>query len=668
LFTKPQRGTLPDLGGIPDFTGIPAMAATGRLTCGSLELLARGLGAVQQELSLVLQDLVRKQKFGRKIRYLLDFSDLYSFLWPEAVTAPVRALSNQLLAGSTLRFHLPPGTILELLQRLRSQQRSVGINKKAMRALLSNPFVKAFLDHVERRPPATGEAVQYNTSDVTQIFGLLRDFRREHQALERLAWLYDNGRVAPVSDIIGVDGVAPDAQVYHSVISELESIRARQDSNANTVDAHNYALAYGLTDHLYRSRNELFFLVTSSPIPFHVFSSITWRNDQHHMLDPALLGHQSLVRHPAQLLYWEFLGRAKQLKVPRLKATLASLATLQTSLISVPELQKYLSGEITDRKTPVTLPTSKRARAALNDFVDFYRQVFRPVAETLAGTAALQENQVLLDANVRTEREDPEGSGGPSGPEVISPPRTERLLLSTLDALVALSEKELGRARRQVRVFDRATVADLERSGGIIQPDDFIVDRRDADDVEDITVKIVTAVDVAPLVYFNVDRFSDYFSAWWRCNLPFPAFLVAMHRFTSDAHAWASSNGHPLSDERRRATLGVFAMNAAGSHSIAVPDFSGDTIIDAVRTVPGLHFIRIGHWYGDVCYDFVSVGAFPQRAGIVTHLSMPEAIARFVHSTNARRAQFSAVAEVVRDVLRVPTQEADDESTIPVDR
>jgi hypothetical protein len=636
------------------------------VTCASLDQLTRAAGGMRRDLWFLGQDLTRMTDYGKSIVYLLDFSELYSYLWPHFSRSQYKVIIRYLLTESPFQFVLPPGALAELLRKLQEQAREKGLLYHELSNFLENPLVLEFIRLYTANPddpPVMTRGVINQVND--KLTEAMKAFTSEDEALGRLAALFESKRIRPLSSVEGSKIVTHDQEVYRECLLRLESLRPGQEDIVNRVDAHNYAIAYALNEKLYSSADTFFLLVTSSPGTYSVFQEREWMTDPAHAAHPDTILRTSLVRHPVHLLYRSYLEPYGRNKRKVLRRAEKDLERLQGAWSNIAEYRAYRSTKAGAGRI-VRLPRSKRYEKFLLRFRGFYYEMGRPVAGLLAADWAQESNRRQL------RRVDSSGVGGgyspvegpddkkgvPQAPEARGGVATYRSALATFDRVLQANSAQIGRIKKELDGFDRKTVGDFFSGATRIRDAERLRLRWRKNDefgCTDVTVWQQQLLHNTEMAYLCADVYPDFVSFWWRTNADFNEFIKASRYYIREVCRRAGGlRPIDLSFGKGKEYNGVYFYaedEVVHADADAIENLSSESLLQLCRPDLQLKFIRLGLPYADLCYDFEAIGEFPQRAGIVTHaLAYPEPIADFVLWT---QAGFALELEVRRRVSEI---------------
>ncbi len=536
-------------------------------------------------------------------------------------------------------------------------------------SILSKPLVQFFLESYKIAPGKVTESPLAVTGTVLgEILDSLRNISDSDSAVGRLVQLYDSKRLTSISDYVDPTEISPDPMVLHDAYFQLMSDRPSRGENVNYADAHNYAFTYALNNKCYQASKYFFLLVTSSPVPYRIFDSIKWNEDPLFKAEPSNLLRTSLVRNPIQLLYLSHISPQSPGSGRRLEEAKADLSVLHTSWNGIAKYRRYVEDKNISGSTPVRLPQNKRYVKHFVRFWSFYQDVYRPLAELMAMDSALEQNRRRLR---RIDSSDVSGIRLLAEPDtepfestnLVQPSLNYRSILSLFDRLVNLTEAEITRAKKSLRGFGSKAIADLDTGGIVIKPDYITVKAELNNEVEcvEITARLQQAKDREGAIYFCADRYSDYCSFWWRTNADISEFLKASRHYMRSAARWIANHQERVDVQRDKEYRGVYFYLDNDIKHFKLDDVEqlltdtplNDNLLNLCEPHWHLRFLRLGLEYGDLCYDFEPIDAFPQRAGIVTHLRCAGPISDLIQWTSIKYAQKRAIEKSINRVFEI---------------
>ena len=639
------------------------------VTCSDLYELSRAVGRLRRELIFIGGDLDRRSKAGVKYVYLLDFSELHAYLWPHTSKSQHKTVVTHLLSHTDLDFALPPAAVGELILSLNQLAAAHKRTRDTVGRILSRPFVQAFLmsSRVSLEEDRAGFEVPQSET-VKEVLAALDHVQESDRGLSRLGDLYARKRLRHLSDFVNPADATPDPAVLQDALFRLTSNRPTRDYAVNYADAHNYALAYALTNKYYTSHKTAFFLVTSSPIPYAVFEAIKWKEDPLFAALPGNLTRTSLVRHPLHLQYLARLGAAGSgsptdaaLRKTLLQAQ-KDLRTLHTTWSNVALYRRYVKDADVPGWTKVRLPRSRGFLHAAARFAAFYVDVFRPIQELVSADSAREGNRRRLLGVGRAQ------VGGVQYADLVdesATPSTDddrvtlgllssRAVLGLFDRLIQSTETELRKATRALRQFPKRTTAELDKTG-LVFPHARLhtAERWNANrGCVELSVEVRENQQADRLIL--ADRYADYTSLWWETAVEFPAFVQATYLFHRSVTRSCQQAGG-LRDLRPKAFDGIYFRLLGGNTEhfklAEAPDFRPDSLLALCKATDKVQGVRIAFPYADLSYDFGPLDSDVQTVGIVTHLQCVDQVAEFILATHTKWVRWSAVHQAMRKVF-----------------
>jgi len=364
------------------------------VTLADCKKLVRNLAQLRRQALAAREDMTRVIGYNKKILYLLDFSEIHAFLWPSESQSQYQNLLNHLFLHSGLQFVLPPGAAKELSRKLENDAARYSMQRNDVTSWLDKPMVQQFI-----KVAKTGGNGIPSEELSRKLIEHLLELRSANEGLERLARLYDAGRLVHLSSVVDVEGLEPDREVFADGHSQLAASRLGKDDIVNLIDAHNYALTYALNNRHYDSDDMFFLLVTSSPRPFQIFEDITWKQDPlFNDGAEAMAVRTSLVRHPSQLLFHSYLNTIMDYPDAQLVISDAvnAISELHDAWKNISIFRQYVSKRNIQGTTRVPVPGGDRYRLCVKHFNDVYSQIYRPSLELLSADFAIDQNQRLL--------------------------------------------------------------------------------------------------------------------------------------------------------------------------------------------------------------------------------------------------------------------------------
>lgn len=253
-----------------------------------------------QSIFATLKADAERERQGKQMQYVLDFSEIHDLLNPELSTYPSFGFILHMFEEKPSRdnFIFPPPAVYELLRHMEKTARLT--EKYGNFETLARDSRAGALLKVLQRPP----------QNVDVLYARLLEAYGEMRELGDLLLLADEEilsksfpkRIIRLGDmvkrraLISLDAVVDDVSrygidpgVYNTVLEYLSWRRFARDES-NVIDALNMSLTYNLTEKLYMSKDQYYLLVTHSKIPLTIFNRIRWNRDP--------LGMEVLVRTP----------------------------------------------------------------------------------------------------------------------------------------------------------------------------------------------------------------------------------------------------------------------------------------------------------------------------------------------------------------------------------
>ncbi len=347
----------------------------------NISLVNQHVDTFESIFDLLESDFKRRQH-GVEIIYLIDFSELHGMLYPRVScsedlteTGYVKYMFENKLADES--YVLPPAAAWEWLRYLEETSRRAYKFSK-FQQLLEIPSFKRFC-----------EILQSPTSDPDALSARLRDAYSEMGGLVQILRLVDSDIVQQdirhsthlledmisKSTILPLDATVEDCRVYSMnreiydfVLDYLRLTRLDRDAN-NKVDALNMALAYTLTDNLYKSNQQFYTIVTHSKGPLQVYKEIRWKGDP--------LGSGILVREPqyvaTKLLCFErFANERKRTSFIEKGANLMNAIKTNMMLFEYPREMALLFAK--EKRLP-----PKQTIQSFTEFIEIYEKYYQEI-------------------------------------------------------------------------------------------------------------------------------------------------------------------------------------------------------------------------------------------------------------------------------------------------
>jgi hypothetical protein len=609
------------------------------ITCTELDLLQRSLGKLRRELTFVGQDLARIKIHGKRPIYLLDYSELHSYVWPEQSKTQNRTLIRTLFDESQLEFALPPGALMELLYKLSEQLHIKEKVQTRIERKLANPFTQAFLRAKIELPKLNAEFDR-----------ALSSARVLDSRLSRLSDLFESKRLRFLTDVIEPSEIGFDKNLLLDIYSRFNSYRPGKDEIVNWIDAHNYATAYYLNDSLYRSKNLFFLTVTSSPLIYSTFESIKWDNDPDYSATPHYVLKTSLVRHPVHLLYLTYLLKSEK-SSETIDQGCDDIDWIHKKWVSVPAFRNYLKTKDSPRAR-LKLPKSRMYLRKITRFWSLYTDVFRPLGQLLAGEMAQEENRRRLRGIESTAIgeaylfDEAEIGRKPSGsPELNA---SYRSTISLFDRILNITQKEITRGLTEVRKYTPSIFGEVDVKRIFHEPKLLRISMDESSNP--ICLKIY--FDEKPQsTYVFGEKYSDYTSLWWKTNVNFGEFMKAV-RYYMRKSADLTDTAKPL---KSKEFSGIYFYTAHGAKHFElgheIDNISTDSLLQ-LCPFSDVRTICLALPFCDFYYDLEGIeGELPEIA-LVSHCLHPDITSDFVQWTNWKYAHRSQIRSALSRTLK----------------
>lgn len=621
------------------------------VTCSELEYLSHNVGRIRRELFFTSKDLYRKLDYKKKIYYLLDFSELYTYLWPKNSRSQFKELIFYLLTGSKLTFCLPPGATLELLHTLSRYLNKNQYLKNKLAQILSRPMYEAFLEYYKFNIYDKKMLNQIDIPSIEKIFNALTQLRSQDKVLDRLSNLYRSKVLISLSSIVDVALLNLDNALFEELYSELAVARPSENKDlANRVDAQNYAMVFALNNSFYEKDNLFFLLTTSSEIPYRIFQQRKWDHDPIVNKDPEHINYTSLVRHPIQLLYSSYWNATENISKKYIDNTIKDIEFIHKSWTQISKFKKFRQ----DRKIPssskIRLPQNRKYLYHFSKFIGFYRQILRPVTEILSINQAQEENRRYI-SRIEKDYDDIlffEDSTNLKKEAAIYQRNIDyRNIMSLFDRIINTTQKEIYRTRNDLKKYDPKIIGDIDSESKIVEIKKLILNKKiiKIEDLEVTEYNAYIKINIGQKqLYFCADKYTDYCCFWWKTNTTIGDFLSSVKMFIRKTVDWKVSK---IKIKKNKEFSGLYIYLPNDMIKYNFDDDEGDiyeNILSILNTLGRILFVRIAFDFGDFFYDFEPVYPFPQRAGLITHSTKNVAISDFIYNTNSKYIQ--------RDVLR----------------
>lgn len=609
------------------------------ITFEALDLFMKSCKQLLMNMEILKHD-VDLIKSGKKIIFALDFSEIFTFLYPEKSNSQKRQTVELLLASNTLTFTMLPGTMVELLKSLsRVVNRSKDLRNQ-VDDLVNKPFARAVFEHLANIKVQT----EYESPplSVSQLNANLNEGRELRKLIQRLQRFLDSPNYVPFEDLMGESQeIAYDEDVFHRCESSLNLYRPGGKDFNNIIDAHNYALAWALSKEHIKTKNTIYMMVTSSPRPFKVYRDIRW-DDLRMIVHNPILPVTSLVRHSYQALY---LSKTLSETSNQGKILTQVKSSLSTLISEVGKIKEYANRDHQDSKVFSTdlikLPKNQRFLNAFIRFRDIYGQMFTDVRFAIEG-------DLIAEENYRWEKS--VGDYGINGISSVGQDEAEqlvstRVLFALFDDITKITLNLIRRNKDVLRKLPDNILREVDIEGIVVAPTKLDIRLKENKDFQSNEL-IVTKDD---RVFLSGDIYPDFYALWWQSNVSFSEFLNASRKYIADVPP-------ELSNEKREKLFnGIYlffkdttqpAMMPIEANTELAPEFIHD-LIEGRR----VQMIRIAGPWGDLCYDFESFRAIPQRIGIVTHCRNLDQLSWFIHRTSKQKTALIEWRRILANIL-----------------
>jgi len=636
-------------------------AEVDRITCAEADQLVRSVNRIRRSVSFVTQDLERAIRERKTIVFLLDFSELHAYLWPETSKSQYKMMIRYLLTQSVLNFALPPGSVVELIYKLRAEIAQHKLARTAATYLASSAFVSRI---VQASVATATEAEKLLSSlpgtQVEEFLDSVRGLGGVDERLGKLAALFDSERMQPLSRYVEAKSLVPDQETYHEALAQLRSYRPDREDIVNSVDALNYSITFALNNLCYEKKNTFFLYVTSSPIPYSIFEAMKWKDDP--LFERGSIIRTSLVRQPTQLLYYSYLkssGRCGERELLAAEKDLEYVGKLFAKNKKYMAFRQGKASAIEEVEFPRSPATAKR----FEHFVEFYRDVIRPLGGILAADASQEQNKRQL------RRVDISSVGGLY---LLSGQQTEqtdvlalaqaavdyRGLISLYDRLINLTEALVSRARTSIAGVHREAVSAIDRTKSLFAPTQLEYTSKTNNQLasEEVIIYMPSGSQQERCIFLCADIYATYVSFWWNTNTGFSEFMKAVryfNRVAAESIKRKSIQITPAEHEKQYNGIYFFIENGVKHFPLdAVDGLATESLLRLCEPQWHVRYVRIGLPYGDLCYDFEPLEPFPQRAGILTHLELSDALGALIQWTHTEYVHADAIRDVVSRSLK----------------
>lgn len=627
-----------------------------------LEKSLKYLGKISRELFFLKQDFNRIEQHNKEIIYLLDFSDLYSYLSPEQSNSQYKEIVRHLLTSENIKFYLPPGAILELKYKLNKVHKSQLEGRENVKDIFSNPFFEKFFENKNLTHKDIQDYTQFPDTTIARFFESIESFINISEPVRKLHELYQTGKLNFLSSIIEVKDVEPDPEIYNMCYSELEASRPFVEKSTNSIDAHNYALAYALNNKFYESKDYFFLLVTSSRTPYSIFDKFKWQSDPHTLISKDYLMRTSLVRNTVQLLYSNFLKDEGVVPTKELGNIIKNLGFLHDDWSNIPAYKKYKMNKDKNANLYVRLPKNRKYENHLLYFRKWYSKVFRPVAEVISSNMAQEENLRSIRKIDRIESsflyffdesyQFANKKGNKS--EIILDYRS---IIHLYDRIINLTEKNIIATEQDLEKLKKRSLTEIDLKNEFLKLSKIYLQKEENNTLLCTEYNLILQDIKVKDVLFSVDVYKDYAAFWWRTNIEFIEFIRAVRYYLQSFSQQLTQRKIQITKiEKNKEFLGIYFyldndVKFFDAQYINASNLNSYDILELCDKSWNIIFVRIATEYGDFCYDFGPVSQFPQRAGFTTHIYAHQCITDFIQWTNIKHATKQTIFENLKVIL-----------------
>jgi hypothetical protein len=634
------------------------------ITCGELDLLVEGAYRLLRTLRKTYHDYQLTRQ-GYELVYGLDFSEIFTFLWPERSPQQNRSIILRLLACKNMRFTMPPGSVFELIHSLsRFSTQSAGARNRYV-SLINQPFVMSLAEHVRSRAPFGIEAdVLYDRFleevDDAPYFGGF---------IGRLRHLHDVENLVDISSFLRSRDahVEPDRRVLSEAESGLNVYRKPSREKNTFIDAHNYALMYALSESQSRGDpKRIFFFTTSSPIPYSVLRRIKWSRFPEIIKDPSL-SETSLVRHPIHAYYLSLLLSKGPGAGNELRFLIDNLSAVLRRVASIPGYKEFLESNRARPSESLRLPHNKEFVHSQLQFRKRYQALFWEAREAI-------ETDLTLERNVRERTNVSQwsiGSGISSDWAPIVDDRKSRgdvgrtstpqpilffdrdITLRLFDDVHRMTLAMVKHMRKSLRLLPKALLYEVDLEGIVVSRHPAILSWRRNEEFECDELHASRMVGEREETLAYADVYSNLFAMRWRTSVPFSDFLTACNEFCRQAgrvEPRAVTDGD-------KAYRGVQLVSEDGQERILRPEeidianIQAGDLLEAAMGGP-LSLVRIAYPFADLWYDFFPMRGEDQLAGITTHCTLDGAMCDFFRKTSQSKMSTQEGQRIVDSVVQ----------------
>lgn len=648
------------------------------LRCEELHLLVRAGWQQHRSLRVLAHDYALIQR-GVQLVFAIDFSELYTFLWPRQSHASNQYIARKLLESSELTFTLLPGTVFEFVRHL------------YRRTPLHTQYARRIRNHLESidlsasiHAFVTGRSI--DDMDIGSIVDEMHELQRAlseiselHDFYGRLTLVNEAQNIIPFKEVLAPSGQAtvPDVSIFGQCNTRLESLRPAYMDINNFIDAHNYSLAWSLSHALAVGPDPtICLLATSSTIPYRVFRDLHWDGFRLPSFDPDPNAPQlSLARHTIHAYYLDRMLAVRQDRQQELLELMEHLKIVLQYWNRVDAYQRYRRREIPP-SSEVELPADRQYLRAYVRYIDAYNELFDGVRSAL-------EIDMISDENVRRAKDVELGAvGARSG--LFSTVRTgddssaeqsthtlsmssPRMVFSLLDDVTRLTLQEVSALKDSVAGVPDETMAAVDVFGVLSKGHRLRVDYK-ANATFGCT-EVTARYHNQDKSYLHGDIYDAYYAIWWEPRVSFHEFMECVKQYITQSRRSGRRFSEYYQNRPEKHFDGVLLFPESGkgpvhvAHS-EVQDYDADTILEWAEGQL-IRSVRIATSIADFCYDFRPTGAIPRRAGIISDLPAKKPLVTLVQLSNRSDVSLRETKRVVSAIMRRYVKQRQESESAP---
>jgi hypothetical protein len=608
-----------------------ALSEDAPITCESLDGLILEGTRLLHTLHVIWHDL-SLLKDGKRLVYALDFSELFSFLWPDKSRTYTRRVAKALLDCTEVQFTMPPGALVEFiynLQRLSVENEHV---HEAIKRLVSRPIVGELMSAFYGSPTARAGILGESIPRILDEVGKYSQFLETLQGLKHLRKMPNLVPIDAVIRGLGLKEATIDREIYAKCFYSLRTRRPDVGWEVNHVDAHNYALAWDLSTKHFNKSDVAMLLVTSSPHPYEVFKTLIWDTFPETIAAP-LHPRLSLVRHPITVLYTSRFLRQGGSPTNEIRRMVNSLNAVLQEWRSLPSYKLYLRDR-TDSTLMARLPSSEKYLGSFARLRKRYLNTLLPVIDAVRADVIAEENLRKvsnIDATAIGTRETMDGIGG----EAVS----KRSALELFEEVAEAALVAINAGRKTLKGLPRSLVAEVDCEGVLQKGTLRLRSRRNG---EFHCREVVVRSQLLNETFFAGDLYDDYYALWWPTGASLMEYL---REARSLVNGLASEERARMmgTEGRKKKYAGIYLYYGSSAEFSHIRWHAVDgVVLDAIRDASKgrrLTMLRLASEFADVFYDLEPSFSLAQRAGLVSHVAAPDPVAWFMQRTHLRRVR-----------------------------